>query len=107
MISQPRRIAASSLMKRLRTTLGAKVNISSTIQRQLKAINNMSHRCMLSLHCHWFKNGILIQTTNMYVRNQVGMRMGFGIKDESEETCIHFVTTGYLVLAQHTAHSRT
>ena len=35
--------------------------------------------------------------------NKVGMRMGFGVKDESEETIIHFVTTGYIVrlLAHH------
>ena len=34
---------------------------------------------------------------------QVGMRMGHGIKDESEATRIYFVTTGYLVrlLAHH------
>lgn len=50
-VSQPRRIAASSLMKRLRTTLGDKV----------------------------------------------GLRMGHGIIDEKDETCITFVTTGYIV----------
>jgi HrpA-like RNA helicase len=51
MVSQPRRIAASSLMKRVRSTLGM----------------------------------------------QVGLRMGHGIKDESDDTNIFFVTTGYLV----------
>lgn len=57
MISQPRRIAASSLMKRLRQTIG----------------------------------------------DEVGMRMGHGVKDESADTKLFFVTTGYLVrlLAYH------
>jgi HrpA-like RNA helicase len=34
---------------------------------------------------------------------KVGMRMGHGVKDESEKTKMHFVTTGYLVrlLAHH------
>jgi len=50
-VSQPRRIAASSLMKRLRTTLSGKV----------------------------------------------GLRMGHGVIDETDEACITFVTTGYLV----------
>ncbi len=56
MASQPRRIAASSLMKRLRTSIG----------------------------------------------NKVGMRMGHGIKDEYDETCLYFVTTGYLVRCNST-----
>ena len=62
MVSQPRRIAASSLMKRVRGSLGDKV----------------------------------------------GMRMGHGIKDESSDTCIHFVTTGYIVrlLAHHPSSFR-
>ena len=51
MVSQPRRIAASSLMKRLRGQVG----------------------------------------------NKVGMRMGHGVRDDTDQTCIHFVTTGYLV----------
>ncbi|CAM9128667.1 unnamed protein product, partial [Ectocarpus fasciculatus] len=51
MVSQPRRIAASSLMKRLRETLG----------------------------------------------DEVGLRMGHGVKDESSDTKLFFVTTGYLV----------
>ena len=51
MVSQPRRIAASSLMKRLRSQVG----------------------------------------------NKVGMRMGHGVRDDTDQTCIHFVTTGYLV----------
>lgn len=59
MISQPRRIAAASLMKRLRETLGDKV----------------------------------------------GMRMGHGIKDETDRTKIHFVTTGYLVRIKHICKS--
>jgi HrpA-like RNA helicase len=25
------------------------------------------------------------------------MRMGHGVRDDSDKTCIHFVTTGYLV----------
>ena len=29
--------------------------------------------------------------------DKVGMRMGFGIKDETDETVITFVTTGYIV----------
>lgn len=60
MISQPRRIAASSLMKRLRETIGV----------------------------------------------EVGMRMGHGVKDESSDTKLFFVTTGYLVrlLAYHPSH---
>ena len=53
MVSQPRRIAVTSLLRRLRTTLGDKV----------------------------------------------GMRMGHGIKDETKNTKIHYVTTGYLVRA--------
>jgi siroheme synthase (precorrin-2 oxidase/ferrochelatase) len=57
MISQPRRIAASSLMKRVRESIGDKV----------------------------------------------GMRMGHGVRDETDKSCIYFVTTGYLVrlLAHH------
>jgi len=57
MVSQPRRIAVSSLMTRLRGRLGTKV----------------------------------------------GMRMGHGVRDESNDTQITFVTTGYLVrlLAHH------
>lgn len=53
MVSQPRRIAVTSLLRRLRQTLG----------------------------------------------NKVGMRMGHGIKDETKDTKIHYVTTGYLVRA--------
>lgn len=53
MVSQPRRIAVTSLLRRLRQSLG----------------------------------------------NKVGMRMGHGIKDETKETRIHYVTTGYLVRA--------
>ena len=52
-VSQPRRIAVTSLLRRLRTTLGDKV----------------------------------------------GMRMGHGIRDETPDTRIHYVTTGYLVRA--------
>lgn len=57
MISQPRRIAADSLMKRVRSQLG----------------------------------------------ENVGLRMGHGVKDESYNTKLFFVTTGYLVrlLAHH------
>lgn len=51
MVSQPRRIAVSSLYKRVKETLG----------------------------------------------DQVGMRMGHGVREESHETKIYFVTTGYLV----------
>lgn len=51
MVSQPRRIAVSSLFKRVRETLGDKV----------------------------------------------GMRMGHGVREESSDTQIFFVTTGYLV----------
>jgi len=51
MVSQPRRIAASSLMKRVRGEIGDKV----------------------------------------------GLRMGHGVRDESDNTKIYFVTTGYLV----------
>lgn len=56
-VSQPRRIAVTSLLRRLRQTMGDKV----------------------------------------------GMRMGHGIKDETANTKITFVTTGYLVrlLAHH------
>ena len=50
-VSQPRRIAASSLLDRMRLTLG----------------------------------------------DRVGLRMGQGVRDQSNETVIHFVTTGYLV----------
>lgn len=50
-MSQPRRIAASSLMERLRPTLGKKV----------------------------------------------GLRMGDDVKDEFDETVIHFVTCGYIL----------
>ena len=34
---------------------------------------------------------------------KVGMRMGHGVREEAEDTVIHFVTTGYLVrlLAHH------
>jgi hypothetical protein len=52
-VSQPRRIAVTSLLRRLRETLGSKV----------------------------------------------GMRMGHGIRDDSPDTKIHYVTTGYLVRA--------
>ena len=31
------------------------------------------------------------------LKNRVGLRMGNGVKDETHETVIHFVTTGYLV----------
>ena len=31
------------------------------------------------------------------VGDKVGMRMGHGVRDEFDGTCIHFVTTGYLV----------
>ena len=31
------------------------------------------------------------------LKNRVGLRMGNGVKDETRETVIHFVTTGYLV----------
>lgn len=50
-VSQPRRIAASSLMKHVRTSIGMKV----------------------------------------------GLRMGNGVKDENEETVIHFATCGYML----------
>lgn len=60
MASQPRRIAASSLMNRLRQSIGDKV----------------------------------------------GMRMGHGVRDEADDTCLLFVTTGYLVrlLAHRPSH---
>lgn len=57
MVSQPRRIAAKSLMKRLQSTLGDKV----------------------------------------------GLRMGSGIREESDNTKIWFVTSGYL--AQYLSHT--
>jgi hypothetical protein len=50
-VSQPRRVGVTSLLHRLRPTLG----------------------------------------------DLVGMRMGHGVKDETSNTCIRFVTTGYLV----------
>jgi HrpA-like RNA helicase len=69
MISQPRRLAASSLMKRLRSSLG-------------------------DLVCG---TGVSISFSLLIHSLQVGLRMGFGVRDETDNTLIHFVTTGYLV----------
>lgn len=55
MASQPRRIAASSLMKRLRQSIGSKV-------------------------------GKMTENVDLRVSLNVGLRMGFGIKDEYDGT---------------------
>ena len=44
-----------------------------------------------------------VRIVNPDLRNEIGMRMGFGERDESRDTRLHFCTTGYLtrLLAFH------